>query len=116
MDAIREILLPSLTGVLGGVGGFLFQRLYEGRAAGEGGADYRQYSGTWRGCHVTSHPKTGAAAYSHHVYKLRVRKSGRIAGEISDLIGDPPWEYSTTGQIYPGAIVMTHRGGCVTAE
>jgi hypothetical protein len=109
MNIIEMILIPTVTGVLGGIGGFLFQRFYEARMSGEGGADYRQYSGAWRGLHVTADPKMGRPTYSEHVYKLSVDKRGRIKGELSDLIGDPPWEYAVSGQIYPGAIVMTHR-------
>jgi hypothetical protein len=109
MNIFESIIIPTITGVLGGVGGFLFQRLYETRMSGEGGADYRQYSGIWRGMHVTADPKTGKPAYSDHVYRLSVDKRGRIKGELSDLIGDPPWEFAVSGQIYPGAIIMTHR-------
>jgi hypothetical protein len=99
MNIIETIIIPTVTGVLGGVGGFLFQRFYESRLSGEGGTDFRQYSGVWRGLHVTADPKTGKPAYSEHLYRLSVDKRGCIKGELSDLIGEPPWEYAVSGQI-----------------
>lgn len=109
MNIIEGFIFPIITGVLGGVGGFVLQRLYESLMKGEGGADYRQYSGYWSGLHVTADPTTGKPAYSEHIYELSVDRRGRIKGEFKDLIGDPPWEYAVSGQIYPGTILMTHR-------
>lgn len=110
MNVLNEAILPTVTAILGGIGVYIFQRFYERVESGESGADFRQYSGQWRGCHVTADPQTGRPVYSHHIYTLVVRRNGQIKGKVADLIGDPPWEYSTTGQVYPGAIVMTHRG------
>ena len=109
MNIFDGIVIPTITGLLGGVGGFLFQRLYETRISGEGGADFRQYSETWRGKHVTEDPTTGEPAYSEHLYTLSVDKRGRIKGKLTDLIATPPWEYTVSGQIYTKSIVMTHR-------
>nr|VFJ70722.1 MAG: hypothetical protein BECKFW1821C_GA0114237_102434 [Candidatus Kentron sp. FW] len=93
-----------------GVISLLIKLIYDRLASGEGGADYRQYSGQWHGCHVTADPDTGVATYSNHIYQLRVKKNGRISGSLSDLISEQPWDYSTSGNIYPGMIMMIHRG------
>lgn len=101
---LANILLPTLTAILGGIGTWYVSQWLEAvRQKRALCMDCVMFSGKWHGIHLT---RDAEYMVSRHEYDLTIRRSGRVMGTLVEHATNPPWRYKISGSVGSGGWVL----------
>jgi hypothetical protein len=105
IDILKDVAVPVVTALTGGLGVLFFQRYCENNIFG-GKDNYTRLSGHWYGMHVANHAKSGVLALSLHEYDLAVTRDGRISGTMRDGLINAETKWLVRGNAFPGGMAL----------